>query len=104
LWLLGYPDQVLARSREARALAEQTRHGVNIAFALTFTAVVHQARGEVEATRECAMEAITLATEQVLPFWASTARIFHGWALSKDGGSDPGIAERQRGLGETPAP
>jgi class 3 adenylate cyclase/predicted ATPase len=100
LWLLGHPDRALARIREARAIAEDTAQAVNIAFALTFGAAVHQLRGEIEATRACADAAVALATEHVLPFWASTARIFLGWAWFKAGSCDQGIAEIERGLAE----
>jgi class 3 adenylate cyclase/predicted ATPase len=103
LWQLGQPDQALVRAQEARALAEETAQPVNVAFALTFGAVVHQLRGHVEATRAWADAAIALATEQVLPFWASTARILRGWAWFKDGHPDRGIAEVERGLAENRA-
>ena len=76
---------------------------MNVAFALTFGAVVHQARGESQAARECADAAIALATEQVLPFWVATARIFRGWAWFREGNADQAIAEIERGLAENNA-
>jgi class 3 adenylate cyclase/tetratricopeptide (TPR) repeat protein len=102
LWQLGLADQALVRIREALTLAEEIAQPVNLAFALAFAAVVHQARGEVEATRKYADAVIALATEQVLPFWASLARIFRGWAWVKDG-SERGIAEIEQGLAENRA-
>ncbi len=103
LWVLGYPDQALARILEARAIAEEIAQPVNVAFALTFGALVHQLRGEVEATRAWADAAVALATEQVLPFFAALASIFRGWAWCKDGSPDRGIAEIERGLAALPA-
>ncbi len=103
LWQLGHPDWALARIREARAIAEETAQAVNIAFALTFGAIVHQLRGEVDATRAWADAALALATELVLPFWVSLAGIFRGWAWCKDGHPDLGIAEIERGLAENRA-
>ena len=103
LWILGRPDSAVARIREARAIAEETAHAVNMAFALTFGTIVHQLRGDVEATRAWADAAVALATEQVLPFWAATARIFRGWAWWKEGRADLGIAEIERGLAENRA-
>jgi class 3 adenylate cyclase/predicted ATPase len=103
LWQLGRADQALTRIREAQALAEETAQPVNVAFGLTFGAVIHQSRGEVEATRACAEAAVALGTEQVLPFWASLARIFRGWAWFKGGHPDRGAAEIERGLAENRA-
>jgi class 3 adenylate cyclase/predicted ATPase len=103
LWQLGHADQAVVRIREAQTLAEGTGQPVNVAFGLTFGAVIHQARGEVEATRTCAEAAVALATEQVLPFWVSLARIFSGWAWFKGGNSDRGVAEIERGLAENHA-
>ena len=103
LWQLGHPDQALARVREALALAEETAQPVNVAFALTFSAVVHQTRGEVGPAREQAEAAAALATEQVLPFWAALARIIRGWASYRDGNSAEGLAEIERGLAENRA-
>ena len=100
LWQLGYADQALVRVREAQALAEETPQPVNVAFGLTFGAIIHQSRGEVEATRKCAEAAVALATEQVLPFWVALARAFSGWAWCQDGDLDRGIAEIKRGLAE----
>jgi class 3 adenylate cyclase/predicted ATPase len=103
LWQLGHPDQALARIRDARALAEQTEQPVNVAFALTFGAAVHQARGEAVAARECADAAIALATEEVLPFWVATARIFRGWAWFREGSPNLSVAEIERGLTDNSA-
>jgi predicted ATPase len=103
LWQLGYADQALVRMREARQLAEETAQPVNVAFALTFSAIVHHTRGDTEAARECAAAAIDLATEQLLPFWAAMARIFRGWAWSQEGRPDLGIAEIERGLADNRA-
>ena len=65
--------------------------------------VVHQARGEAEAARERTEAAVALASEEVLPFWASTARIFGGWAWFKGGRTNRGIVEIERGLAENRA-
>src|SRR5262249_4358111 len=52
LWLLGYPDQALARSREAVALSEELRQPCSLAMALHFAAVVRQYRREPAAVQE----------------------------------------------------
>src|SRR5262245_37059462 len=103
LWQLGYADQALERMHEARQLAEETAQPVNVAFALTFSGAVHQARGDAEAARECTAAAVDLATEQLLPFWVAQARIFRGWAWSEEGRPDLGIADIARGLADNRA-
>jgi predicted ATPase len=103
LWLMGHPDQALVRVREARSIAENTEQAVNIVFALTFGAILHQLRGDVEATSDWAGAAAALAAEQVLPFWAATARIFLGWAWFQMGRIDDGVAAIEHGLAENRA-
>ena len=52
LWLHGYPDQALERSKEALTLARGLSHPYSHAHALAYGAVVHQYRGEVEEAQE----------------------------------------------------
>src|SRR5262245_31826022 len=49
LWLLGYPDQALARSHEALALAQELSHPFSLAYARLARAIVSQLRREVQA-------------------------------------------------------
>ena len=41
LWWLGYPDQALARSHEAIALAQRLSHPCSLIFALHYNAILH---------------------------------------------------------------
>ena len=52
IWMLGYPDQALQRIHEALTLAQELTHPFSLAIALTFVAVVHQFRREVQAVQE----------------------------------------------------
>src|SRR4029434_2187266 len=52
LWVLGYPDQGLKRSREALALAGGLSHPFSLAYALWMTAWVHLFRREGQLARE----------------------------------------------------
>ena len=49
LWLLGYPDQAVRRSREAVALGEELRQPSTLALAMYFAAVLQQYRREGQA-------------------------------------------------------
>jgi predicted ATPase/class 3 adenylate cyclase len=98
LWLLGYPEQALQRSRAALTLARELSHPHTLAAVLFFAGILHQLRRERHLTRERAEAAIALAREQGLPFWVPFANIERGWALATQGQWDEGIAHIQQGL------
>jgi DNA-binding winged helix-turn-helix (wHTH) protein/predicted ATPase len=91
LWLLGYPDQALAKSQQALALAERLSHPHGIVYALHFSCVVHQFRGEIGPARERAEAVVTLATEHGFAFWMAYGAIMQGWALAAQGRYDEGL-------------
>ena len=77
------------------------RAGANnptLGLALGFVPVLHQYRQEVTTTQEQAAAAVAYLTEQGFPYWLAQARIFHGWALAKQGQGIAGIAEIRRGI------
>ncbi|MCI0658970.1 MAG: AAA family ATPase, partial [Acidobacteria bacterium] len=97
LCLLGYPDQALQRSQEARALAEELSHPFSKAFALFFSAWLHQFRREPQAARECAEGVLALA--QDMDFFVSAwQRSWRGWALAEQGQAEEGIEQIRQGL------
>ena len=71
LWLLGYPEQALARLHEALALAHELSHPYSLALARCWAACVSQFRRDVPAVHEQAEAAVTLSTEQGFPHWAA---------------------------------
>src|SRR5215510_5013850 len=97
LWLLGYPDQALHRSREGLTLAQQLAHPFSLAFALLHGAVLHVARREGQATLEVSEAALTLATEQGFAFWLARGTFLRGWALTTQGDEREGIAQMCQG-------
>jgi adenylate cyclase len=98
LWLLGYPDQALQRSREATALAQNLSHLNSQAFAVTISLWVFEFRRETNIVRERAEALIALATELGGALWDAWGTIFLGWALAEQGRREEGIAHLQRGL------
>jgi tetratricopeptide (TPR) repeat protein len=84
-WLLGYPDQALATSERACALARSIAHPHSMAFALVFAAGLHQYRNEPVATRTAAEAVIALATEQGFPQWQGVGAVLGGWATAVQG-------------------
>src|SRR4029453_11364786 len=47
LWHLGYPDQAVRCSMRAISIAEEASHPFSLAVALSWTAALHQLRGEL---------------------------------------------------------
>ena len=94
LWLLGYPDQALARAHEALALARNVAHPFSLAFALHLMPLVHQFRREAQATLELVEAAIALCQEQGFAYLLANGTRFRDWALGtlKPGAED--LAQR----------
>jgi len=98
LWLLGYPDQALQRSHEALTLAQELAHPFSLAYALTFTAWVHQFRREDQATQARAEALHALSVEQGFALWLALGTVHRGWALAKQGQSGAGVLQIREGM------
>ena len=98
LWLLGYPEQTLARLHEALALAHELSHPFSLAFAQCFAAFISQFRRDVLAVHEYAEATVTLATEQGFPFWVAGGTSIRGWALAMQGQGEAGMAKVRQGI------
>jgi len=81
LWLRGYPDRALQRSREAVTLAQDLSHPLSLAYALGFAAIFHQMRRETQTTLERAEAVITLSADFDIPLWRAWGMVPKGWAL-----------------------
>jgi predicted ATPase len=97
LWLLGYPEQALARLHNALALAHELSHPFSLGFARWWAAIVSQLRRDVPAAYEQAEAAVALATEQGFPQWAAMGRSLGGWALAMQGQGEEGLAQIRQG-------
>jgi predicted ATPase len=104
LWLSGRPDEALAESERAIALARSLDHPFSIALALSFGTWLRQFRGEVRETLELARAALEISTEQGFLFWIGWARVLEGWALAQEGACEQsceeGLARIRQGLEE----
>jgi predicted ATPase len=98
LWCLGYPQQGLAQSHEAIALAQQMAHPINLSFAVDNAALLHQLRREVCAVQERAEATISLGTAQGLPYFVANGSILRGWTLTHQGQVKEGIEQMHQGL------
>jgi predicted ATPase len=99
LWLLGYPDQAVASSQAALALAQQLAHPNTLFQALYWAAVLHHLRREALLTQVRAEAAMTFATDQGLRFPQDTAIPLRGWALATNGQGEEGLTQLQQSLG-----
>src|SRR5262249_53399683 len=98
LWLLGYPDQAVQRSREAVALAGELGQPSTLVLALHFAAMLRQYRREVPAVRGSAEATTAIAAEHGFSFWRASSLIMGGWAVSEQGAWTSGIAQLRQEL------
>jgi class 3 adenylate cyclase/predicted ATPase len=99
LWLLGYPDQALRCSEENLAILRSlVQHPYSVAFGLTVAAFLRQYLGDPPATRALAEEAVVLSEAHSLAFIVAMASMFEGWARTREGELDEGMAQMRRGL------
>jgi hypothetical protein len=102
LWLLGYPEEAVQRSREALILAQELKHSYSLATALAFAAWVHHFRREGQLTQERADAGIALSTERGFKVLVAQGTILRGWAMVsalsqalQTAGAAPGQARRR---------
>lgn len=80
LCFLGYPEQAIARSHEALALAEQLSHAHSKTFASFYASVLHQFRRDAQAVLEQATATMALAQEGGFGQWLLGGTISRDWA------------------------
>ncbi len=93
---LGFPDQALAQSQQAVALARKLGRPYPLGFAYVGACVVRAYRGDVTAAEETANALITLAAERGLALSAAQAMYLRGWCLVQKGMVEEAISELQR--------
>ncbi|MGH8064302.1 MAG: AAA family ATPase [Candidatus Entotheonellia bacterium] len=106
LWMLGYSEQALTRSREACALAQQLSHPYSLTYALVFASALSMFRREAQRVQEQAEAAIVLAREQGFARWLAVGMGWRGWALAEQGALQEGLAQLRQapamGLSQQP--
>jgi adenylate cyclase len=99
LWCCGYPDQAVRKIQEALSLAPELTHSHSFVLARCWAAWVQQLCQQVEQIlQEPTDAAITMATEQGLPFYVGILTVVHGWALAKQRNTEEGLAQIEQGL------
>jgi DNA-binding response OmpR family regulator/predicted ATPase/class 3 adenylate cyclase len=90
LWMLGYPDQAVDASHQARAWANELRHPHSLAQVLTYAAhlnvLLH--RTDVGLLEEL----LSLTRTHGFPLWSQAGRYFYAYALTLHGKAEDGAA------------
>jgi predicted ATPase len=100
LWILGFPDQAVARMHEGNMMAGELSHPFTLAFARFWAAGLSQMRRDVTAVLEQAEATLALATEHGFPHWAALGATLRGWALAMRDKSEDGMAQLRRGIAD----
>lgn len=82
LWLLGRPEQAIARGQHALTLAKELAHPFSQAYALNFLGTLSQLCGDHSLTYQYADAQIALAETYGFPFWVATGKMLKAWAES----------------------
>jgi predicted ATPase len=99
LWLLGYPDQALEKTRDALALAQKLSHPYSMVHAWFYSAWIHQQRGDKRAVQECVEAGIALASEQGFTRRVLQGVVLQGWLMTQEGNWQGGIHKIRQGIG-----
>jgi TolB-like protein/predicted ATPase len=100
LWHLGYPDQALKMSDQARDLASKLPHPLNLAFAASFAAWYYSLAGSMKAAQEQADAAIAISDQYDIAMFLAWGKLMRGWALIGQGEIEDGIAISRQGIDE----
>jgi class 3 adenylate cyclase/DNA-binding winged helix-turn-helix (wHTH) protein/predicted ATPase len=98
LWVLGYPEQALARLHNALALAHELSHPYSLAYARWVVAMASQFRRDVPSVYEHAEATVALSTAQGFTQWAALGTSLCGWALAMQGQGEEGMALVRQGI------
>jgi len=98
LWLLGYPNQALTRSRAGLTLAQEIAHPFSTAAVWILDTGLHQFLHEARTVQQQAEALIALSNEQGFSLHFAQAITRRGWALAMQGQEGEGIQQIQQGL------
>jgi class 3 adenylate cyclase/predicted ATPase len=98
MWMLGYSEQALARSREAIQLGRTTSHAFSLGFALVYAAALRQLRDETRPAFDLVREATDLSTKHAFPQGLALGAAVRGWVMVQQGDHAGGLDEIQRGI------
>jgi DNA-binding winged helix-turn-helix (wHTH) protein/predicted ATPase len=98
LWLLGYPEQALKRSRDALTLARDQSDPFTLSLTLATMAILQQLRQEGEASLEQVAASLALSSEHGFPYLKAVGTVLQGSGLARFGRAEEGIAQMRQGF------
>jgi DNA-binding SARP family transcriptional activator/predicted ATPase len=98
LWMLGHPEQALARTRQIMALIDELADPVSSALALNYLCLYHWMRGDVQSNLACAERSLTLCNRHGFIQLLGGALLCKGIALVGLARIDEGISLLDQGL------
>jgi predicted ATPase len=98
LWMLGYPDQALARANDALKLSEEFNHPSSLALSYEHLAGLHRFRRESADAQKRAQDLITVAEEMGSEYDVATGQVLLGWAIAEQGSTEEGLDQIRLGL------
>lgn len=103
LAILGRVDSARDVIDRAIELGRQSAHPLNLAFALGFSTLVYQSRGEALRVLANAGETIDVSLEQAFPVYLGMGLMMRGWAQAQQAGADREevIGQMNRGMAHT---
>jgi tetratricopeptide (TPR) repeat protein len=93
-WLLGNPEQAIARCREAVEIARSADHPYSLAVALGYAATTYQLVHDRASAGEAASELISLCERYSFSFYGQWGVVVDGWVR----GGEAGIVRIQQGI------
>jgi tetratricopeptide (TPR) repeat protein len=102
--LLGYPDQALKWSREALALAQESKHPVSMAVVWIVNTLLYQFLHEVAIVQQQTEALTSLSSEQGISLALSGgAHAGRGWVLVEQGRAEEGMMQLRQDLAASQA-
>jgi predicted ATPase len=90
LWVLGYPERALQKSREAVTLAQDLGHPQSLVLALDFASFLHMFRRDWKIVQDFAEAVISLSTEHGFAQFLVLSEFKKGWTLAESGERETG--------------
>lgn len=98
LWLLGFPDQALAKSAESISMAKRLAHPSSWATVAAFLSCIHQWCGDSEGVDQLSATAIRISDENDFAYCRTIGAIMQGWVSAERGELEEGIGRMQASL------
>ncbi|MDN5862771.1 MAG: hypothetical protein L0H19_04900, partial [Salinisphaera sp.] len=98
LWLLGYPDQAVARANAALTLAKELDYPFTQANAYFHSGLLHLWRRDFDIVLTRAVDLQSIAGRHGFQIWTATATILSGAAQVGLGSSEEGLVNLQSGM------